>query len=146
LTAEQSRRLEQIQWWTLGMRAFFRDDFVEKLSLSDSQRDSIRETVRQAQEAINQLGQSSDRPRAEVEEEARSVRSKEQQAVTSTLNARQQQQWIALLGKRIDVSRLGRVRFKAPELQPTDQWIHSPPLSLRQLKGKVVALHFYAFA
>jgi hypothetical protein len=44
------------------------------------------------------------------------------------------------------VSKLGRVKFKAPELKGGDSWINSPPLSLRQLKGKVVALHFYAFA
>ena len=67
-------------------------------------------------------------------------------ASPGTLTRRQQQLWIELLGKKIEVSKLGHLRFKAPEFDGQDGWFNSTPLTLRQLKGKVVALHFYAFA
>jgi hypothetical protein len=33
----------------------------------------------------------------------------------------------------------------APELRGIDTWINSAPLQLKDLKGKVVVLHFWAF-
>ena len=52
---------------------------------------------------------------------------------------------LALIGPRFDPSALGRVSFKAPELASGDEWINSDALKLADLRGKVVALHFYAF-
>jgi hypothetical protein len=37
------------------------------------------------------------------------------------------------------------MRMPAPELQGIDEWINSKPLSLSDLKGKVVVLHFWTF-
>jgi hypothetical protein len=34
---------------------------------------------------------------------------------------------------------------KAPEFVDTDEWINSPPLTMAQLKGKIVVVHFMAF-
>ena len=42
-------------------------------------------------------------------------------------------------------SQLGYVKFKAPELEGKDGWINSDPLTMSQLQGKVVALHFWTF-
>jgi hypothetical protein len=37
------------------------------------------------------------------------------------------------------------MKVPAPELQGIDAWINSKPLSLADLKGKVVVLHFWTF-
>ena len=37
------------------------------------------------------------------------------------------------------------MRIPAPELQGIDVWINSKPLSLKDLRGKVVVLHFWTF-
>ena len=37
------------------------------------------------------------------------------------------------------------MRMPAPELKGIDEWINSKPLTLKDLKGKVVALHFWTF-
>jgi hypothetical protein len=37
------------------------------------------------------------------------------------------------------------MRIRAPELKGIDEWINSKPLSMKDLKGKVVVVHFWAF-
>ena len=37
------------------------------------------------------------------------------------------------------------MRMPAPEFKGIDEWINSKPLSLSDLKGKVVVLHFWTF-
>jgi hypothetical protein len=148
LTLDQQKRLVQIEMWTLGTKMLLRDDLVNNLEPSETQLKKIRQTLTDTQQAINDLSKrlESGESRESLEKEARALRADEQEQIVATLTRRQQQLWLALLGERIDVSKLGRVKFKAPELDGQDGWINSPPLTLRQLKGKVVALHFYAFA
>ena len=50
-----------------------------------------------------------------------------------------------VLGPPVDASKLGYVRFKVPELDGQDGWLNSPPLTMSQLRGKVIALHFWTF-
>jgi hypothetical protein len=37
------------------------------------------------------------------------------------------------------------MKTPAPELQDIDEWINSKPMTLKELKGKVVVLHFWTF-
>jgi hypothetical protein len=37
------------------------------------------------------------------------------------------------------------MRIAAPELAGIDSWINSDPLKLKELRGKVVVLHFWTF-
>ena len=50
-----------------------------------------------------------------------------------------------MIGKEFDTRSLTRVYPMAPELVPVADWINSKPLTLANLRGKVVLLHFYAF-
>ena len=36
-------------------------------------------------------------------------------------------------------------RQKAPEFEDIETWLHSDPLEMAKLKGKVVVIHFMAF-
>ncbi len=147
LTSQQQERLPQIELWTLGTRAFLLDGLPGQLQLSETQLSEIRATVNTTQDAINALierirsGESGDALR----DEGRPLWNKAQKDIAELLTDEQREKWRALLGERIEVSKLGYVKFKAPELHGEGGWINSPPLTLRQLKGKVVALHFYAF-
>jgi hypothetical protein len=37
------------------------------------------------------------------------------------------------------------MKIKAPEIVGIEEWINSKPLQLKDLRGKVVALHFWTF-
>jgi len=37
------------------------------------------------------------------------------------------------------------MKIPAPEFQGIDEWINSKPMSFKDLKGKVVVLHFWTF-
>jgi hypothetical protein len=39
----------------------------------------------------------------------------------------------------------GAMKIAAPELQGIEAWINSKPLALKDLRGKVVVLHFWTF-
>ncbi|MEX0939269.1 MAG: redoxin domain-containing protein [Pirellulales bacterium] len=148
LTPEQQRRLDQIQLWTLGTRAFLGDRLPEALALSPEQRTEIRGIVEKSQAAVAALRErlQSGESRAALEKESQTIQRDEQQQIFAVLTPEQEQQWIAQLGQRIDVSQLGRVKFKAPRLQGDGPWINGSPLRQGDIRGQVVALHFYAFA
>ena len=61
------------------------------------------------------------------------------------MTAQQQTQLSQLLGKPFDLDRVTKVGCVAPELRDVSAWINSSPLTLQQLRGKVVVVHFWAF-
>jgi len=146
LDRDQQRRLGQIELWTAGTRAFLGDDLPTRLRLSESQRQTIRERVTETQEAIQalagQLQKGGDVQAAE--KQAAQLQADLQREILAKLSDQQKQEWMDLLGPRIDLSALGHITFAAPKLTDEPDWINSPPLSSDQLHGKVVALHFYA--
>ena len=148
LTAEQNKRIDQIQLWVFGMKSLMREDVARELQLDSSQRGEIRGIVTRTATTIaelrKQLNDGGDA--TELNKQYRSAQRDQQQGIIDLLSAEQKKSWVALLGQRIDVSKLGRIKFKAPELQAGSGWVNSEPLTLEKLKGKVVALHFYAFA
>ena len=148
LSAQQLKRIDEIQLWVLGMKAFLRDDFAARLELNDDQRRKISKTMQETHKSITRLNQDlqDGESSKELRKRAQQLRVDEQKEILSIISDTQKKRWVAALGRRIEVSKLGRVRFKAPQLQTEDGWINSQPLTLEQLKGKVIALHFYAFA
>ena len=148
LTREQKLRSLQIELWVLGMKSLLRDKVAEKVDLSTDQRSEIQQIIQASQRSMADLRQQLNNggDAVELNKQYRDLQLKQQQDVIALLSDEQKKAWVAVLGDRIDVSKLGRIKFKAPEIIDAAGWVNSEPLSLRQLKGKVVALHFYAFA
>ncbi len=46
---------------------------------------------------------------------------------------------------RADAQQPAAMKIRAPELKGIDEWINSKPLALKDLKGKVVVVHFWTF-
>jgi hypothetical protein len=148
LTPEQVGRMDQIVMWTLGMKALARDSVAEKLGLRDDQRKEIEDTLTSTAKTIGELSQQlkSGTARASIEKKVGNLRNEEQRKILAALSRRQRQDLVTMLGRRIDLANLGQIRFKAPEIVGQGEWFNSQPLTLERLKGKVVALHFFAFA
>jgi peroxiredoxin len=147
LTAAQQRRLQQIRLQTLGTRSLLTGEVADGLDLSEDQSTEIREIIEETGQAVKALEKRAQdgEPLSPLEREHKELRRAEHTRILAVLRPAQQNGWAALLGDRADLAELGRVKFLAPELAAEAEWLNSPPLTVEQLRGKVVALHFWTF-
>jgi peroxiredoxin len=122
LSAEQSRRFDQLVMQARGAKALVAPDIQKRLQLAEGQLEQLRKIVAAAK------GGTLD-----------------SQKVVAVLSAEQRTELSSLFGDRFDVDQITYVGCAAPELREVDAWINSQPLSLSQLRGKVVVVHFWAF-
>jgi len=122
LSADQARRFDQLVMQARGAKALVAPDVRERLKLEDDQIEQLRSIVAAAK------GGTLD-----------------SQKVFALLNDEQRSELSSMFGKRFDVNQVTYVGCAAPELRGVDAWINSRPLSLSQLRGKVVVVHFWAF-
>lgn len=146
LSQQQRLRLEQIRFRVAGVKALQRDEVARRLELSDEQRAEIRRILEQHEAANEESRPSNDgeQPtdrRTDDGAPANDPRTR----IWELLSPDQQARVREMFGAPIDLSRLGYVKFKAPELDGRNGWLNSEPLTMAQLRGKVVALHFWAF-
>ena len=125
LTPTQSARFDGILLQTHGWPAIFAPRFVDALKLTAEQQSRIREHLAAAK---------ADSTTAAVAKQIEAVLSGEQRTKLTTL-----------IGPRFDGMRLRKRYCRAPALIGVDEWINSKPLDWKQLEGKVVVVHFWAF-
>jgi peroxiredoxin len=147
LSAAQRQRLEQIEYRSLGVRMLLRPELADRLDLTESQIEQLVELARQTNAATLELQQAS--LTNKIPEELKAAVAKanqgEQDALQSVVRPEQMQKLRQLLGEPFDTMSLERIYPMAPELIPVEEWINTAPLSLKDLRGKVVVVHFYAF-
>ncbi len=144
LSAVQQQRLAQIRLSVTGFPALLRDDIAAQINLSGDQRTQIEQVLQEASTA----GSKTAPPKAESDAAANPSQPRADDATTriSAILTRQQRATAReILGPPLDGSKLGYVKFRAPELQGQDGWLNSKPLTLSQLHGQVVALHFWTY-
>lgn len=146
LTAEQSERLQQIQWWQLGVGSLLQDDVAKKLEYFGNQQTRLQKTWDDIQQSLAAIEKqvAEGAPRKPLEKKHADTQTKGLKRMLEILTPEQQLAFQNLLGDQFDTSQLGRARYKAPELIDTQQWINSRPLNQADLRGKVVIVHFYA--
>ena len=148
LSDQQQSRLRQIAYQLRGVSSVLAPHASEQLQLSEHQKEEIGAIMRETLEEIRELqtttyqGKEAHR---KAQNAAAAARKTEQEGILKVLNGKQKQQLLTLIGRSFDPSRLGRVSFKAPELWRGDEWVNSNALQLKDLRGKVVALHFWTF-
>lgn len=147
-TAKQQARLVQIGYRLRGLPFVTQPDAAKRLELTDQQLEDIKAIIAETREVI---GKSASQNFQGAEAHAKSqaaimaARTKEQDEIMAALEASQKRTLVAMVGAPFDVNALGHVSFVAPELADGDEWINSDALKLKDLQGKVVALHFWAF-
>ena len=148
LSKQQQNRLRQITYRLRGMPFVLLPDAAEKLGLTSEQKTTIKETVTETQSKISKV-QTREYQGAKAYQEAQrtvsTARKREQEEILAALTDVQKRKIATLVGKNFDPSTLGQATFRAPEIVDSGQWINSDALTWSDLKGKVVALHFFAF-
>jgi hypothetical protein len=147
LKPEQERRLAEIALRVRGPAGLLRADTAAQMKFTGDQKKKVEKITEETQNAIAVLEKqlSDGKPAEPLHQEAKKLRNKEQEDVYKVLSKSQQTLWRKLAGENFDAARIGKMAFKAPELTDSRTWVNSQPLTLSQLQGKVVALHFYTF-
>lgn len=140
LTATQKKRLEQIELHVRGAKALLDPAVGERLGVSEEQRTKLGDVIEEYRKKSESLGTDES---AAKQRQAWST--ERQQKFDSILTRDQRTRLVALFGESIDTNRLGRVKFRAPPIDGSGPWLNSPPQTLESLRGKVVAVHFFAF-
>lgn len=149
LDTDQLARLEQLHNQALGTRMIVRDPTAKSLRLSASEREELYTVFHQTDKLVADVQsklQSGEIDSAEASRKISRAKADEKDAFVDALSNEQKRMLSSLTGPTFNFSKVKRMYPVAPEL--TDQgatWLQGSELKLDDLKGKVVALHFYAF-
>lgn len=149
LKPQQISRVKELMRQALGTRMVLMDDVAKSLGLTSDQQQKFRaafvETDTSSKAAQQKQFDGKATPEA-TSKEINRLKAKERQTMVSLLTQEQKSKLGSLTGNPFDFSRVSRMYPMAPELEDSGvTWIQGGPLKLEQLRGKVVALHFYAF-
>jgi len=144
---KQQERLRQLELQSQSIRMLLRKDLGEQLGLKASQSEQFaelaRETdgIKQKLQAANKQDQDAKQLATDAVKAARA----EKKALEDVLDEKQHEKLWKLLGDPFETSKLARIYPMAPEFAAVENWINSSPLKMKELRGKVVLVHFYAF-
>jgi peroxiredoxin len=145
LTAQQRERLNQIVWQALGLDALLEPEVITRLRLSNDQTNTIGALLNGAYQRVGKARLNTQiRSASTRQTHIQQIQTDTHQQITAVLNSLQQHAFTRLLGQRVNLSQVRGIACKAPDIQ-ADTWINSKPIELSELKGKVTAVHFYAY-
>ncbi|WP_162276016.1 redoxin domain-containing protein [Roseimaritima ulvae] len=146
---DQWNRVEQLKRQALGTRMVFLKEVATALELTAEQLQDFRAVAAATDQAVAELNrqQQSGEKVADAAEKLQAIQDQERQDIVGGLTVAQQAKLGPLLGQAFDFSQVKRTHPHAPDLLLTDSTWLQHPLSGKwdDLKGKVVAVHFYAF-
>lgn len=146
LTASQLDRFDQIILQARGWKALVSPELAARLKLSTDQVSKLKAALaaatKEREAAEKEL--ASQLPAAQEQSRA-TMRKAEAKRFSEILTQKQQNDFTKLLGKPFDLTKVTQVGCVAPELRDVTAWINSKPLNLKDLRGKVVIVHFWAF-
>jgi hypothetical protein len=147
LTVAQNERLKQIVLQVQGAAAIAGQNMADRLSLTGDQVDQVARLSAANQSGLKSLRRqmSESKDHAELYRQAEKLRGDFKRDLLAVMTPAQRERWTAFQGKPIDLTKLQMLTAQAPELRDVEAWINAAPLTLAQLRGQVVALHFWTF-
>lgn len=143
LSQRQIERLDEIMLRAQGIHGVLEPSVASRLKLSSVQSQRMR-TALGAMDAelaaLQRLSLGTGDLTAMWRYKAQAERE-----ILAVLSDSQRHLLVSLMGKPFDFSRVEPIACRTPELRDVEAWIHSEPLTLAQLAGNVVAVHFYTF-
>lgn len=149
LDSGQIKRLLQLERQALGTRMVLRQDVVDELKLSESQQKKFNEAAAETEKeaaAIQKKVFDGELDQATSGRQIAKLQKKERTHMVATLNEKQRAMLGPITGKAFNFDKVKRRYPLAPEFEDRGvTWIQGGPLKLSELRGKVVAIHFYAY-
>ena len=149
LDSPQLIRLAELERQALGTRMLIRADVAKGLGLSKGQQqrfiDAFLETDKKSAELQSQV-RKGELAQDEAQKEIGKLQAAERKLFADRLSVEQRVKLGPLTGRPFDFSKVKRTYPLAPELMDDGaQWVQGGPQKLESLKGKVVAVHYYAY-
>lgn len=143
----QQRRLEQLLYYAQAGRMLLRDDVAQELGIRKSQQEEFAAAARETDETRRELSRTKfgDSSVKSLQDKLTKSMQAERTIMGKIVGLEQRPKLAKLLGDPFDPSKLKRIYAMAPEFATVEHWINSQPLTMSQLRGKVVLVHFYAF-
>ncbi len=144
---DQQRRLNQLELFAQGNRVLLRADVGKRIGLTSSQQAVAAKLAAVTDEAQQKLSRTKfgDPSIPDYQKQLEAAAKVEQAALGKMMLPAMRTKLGELLSKPFNTSTLTRIYAVAPEFSSTGQWLNSSPLSMDELRGKVVVVHFYAF-
>ena len=146
LTREQHTRLRQLVVQARGLHSLLSSDVIQGLKLSSDRVCQIAEIFEETRKETQRLQkESAGKGGVERDKQAEKLLAAHRKKVIALLTNDQKRRWQQLVGTPYDFSQLPRRYVRVPEVCGVDEWLNSSPLTLADLHGKVVVLHFFTF-
>lgn len=145
--APHRERLRQLEYQAQGGRMLFRPEVSRQVGLQPSQLQKLATLARAVDDAklVLSRAQFGDAQLKGLQDKLKQATEAEQSGTVKILRTDERKKLKSLVGDPFDIASLKRIYPLAPEFVSVEHWINSAPLSLRELRGKVVLVHFYAF-
>lgn len=144
LTAGQLQRLEQLILQNQSLLSLLRKDVTKKIGLNPKKEGRVRKLLQEGDRQMAAL-RKKEADSSDLPEHLKSAQQELSRKVLAVLSTDERKKFQEMLGKKFDFSRVKNRASKAPELTGLTNWLQSEPLRLSDLKGQVIALHFFAF-
>lgn len=147
LEPEQWQRYSELVLQRLGHQALFRKEVADRLDYSKAQEVKFQKINDKTKEAVAALEEEvkKGKDRQLAQKEYNELMADQQKKLLDVLRPTQRIALQKVMGKPFDGVNVSQPHFRAPDFIDTGEWINSSPLSLEELRGKVVVVHFYAF-
>jgi peroxiredoxin len=145
LTDSQIKRLRQLELQAQGPRMLLRSEVIDFLQLSAAQQAEFNSLFAKSEKLVSEANLPANRGDEAKLNAARQAKSEELAAALKLLTPEQQRELPKLLGASFETAKLSRIYPLAPELIESKAWVGNRQVKLKELRGKVVLLHFYAF-
>jgi thiol-disulfide isomerase/thioredoxin len=143
LEPPQLDRLRQLAVRARGWSGITMGHAAGRLQLTPAQIQKIGEVTQRAQQELQRIAAAKDSTAAREQAIVR-ARTEEGTAIQQLLSPAQRQTLAQLVGAPYDLSSVRPLTYAAPELVEVESWINSPSVKMADLRGKVVAFHFWA--
>jgi peroxiredoxin len=145
LPKDKLDRLWQLELQSQGARMLVRPEVAKFLNLDQAQQRQLSDLFQETERLFVEANRPENRDREASLKQAQAAKQQEAPAALKLLTTLQQQALPQLLGPRFDTTQLSRIYPLAPELVDAQVWVGDRRVSLSELRGQVVLLHFYAF-